>query len=318
MMAFSYIEPANIHEALSMLAQYGDEARPIAGGTGLINLMKQQLVQPAYLVGLRRLNDLKALTCSTLTPEPGKGEPAIRSASDESAAPESSDGDGLTLGSLCTLRTLETSPLIRQQAPLLAEACRRVATIRIRSMATLGGALAHADPSEDLPPAMIAMDARVRLRSHRGSRELPVAELFTGYYETVIEPDELVAEVAIPMQSPDTGTAFIKFLPQTQDDYATVAVAVRVGLQADRISEVRVALGAVAPTPLRARDLEEQLCGQAPTPMILSDAAELVAGIVDPISDFRGSADYKREMAVVFTRRALMQAVAVAQGGGAA
>ena len=185
-------------------------------------------------------------------------------------------------------------------------------------MATVGGALAHADPNGDLPPAMIALDARVRMRSCKSMREIPAAEFFTGYYETMIEPDELVTEVIIPPQPPDTGVSYIKFLPQTRDDYATVAVAARVNLQADRISDVRVALGAVGATPLRATKLEDELCGRVLAPAVLKHAAELVADIVDPISDFRGSAGYMREMAIVFTRRALAQAAAMAQGGGTA
>ncbi|MBV8054474.1 MAG: xanthine dehydrogenase family protein subunit M, partial [Deltaproteobacteria bacterium] len=282
------------------------EAKPIAGGTGLINLMKQQLVQAADLIGLRRLTGLNHIVSLILPPDQGQ------------ARWGSSDAGGLALGSLCTLHMLETSPLIMQHAPLLAEASRQVATIRIRSMATVGGALAHADPNGDLPPAMIALDARVRLRSCRSTREIPAAEFFTGYYETMIEPDELVIEITIPPQPPDTGISYIKFLPQTRDDYATVAVAARVSLQADRISDVRVALGAVGATPIRATKLEDELCGRVPAPAVLKHAAELVADIVDPVSDFRGSASYKREMAVVFTRRALAQAAAMAQGGGAA
>src|SRR5215469_1980404 len=180
-------------------------------------------------------------------------------------------------------------------------------------MATVGGALAHADPNGDLPPAMIALDARVRMRSCKSMREIPAAEFFTGYYETMIEPDELVTEVIIPPQPPDTGVSYIKYLPQTRDDYATVAVAARVNLQADRISDVRVALGAVGATPLRATKLEDHLCGQIPTSAALRHAAELVADMVDPIADFRGSASYKREMAVVITRRALTQAATMAQ-----
>jgi aerobic carbon-monoxide dehydrogenase medium subunit len=299
MISFSYIEPANIEEALSILAQYGEEAKPIAGGTGLVNLMKQQLVQPAYIVGLRRLKRLDQIDSS---PSPSGG--ASRAASNTS---------DVLLGALCTLRKLETSSLIMQYAPLLAEASRQVATIRIRSMATVGGALAHADPSEDLPPAMIAVDARVRLRSQKGVREIAAADFFTGYYESVMQPDELITEVAIPPQPPATGYAYIKFLPQTRDDYATVAAAARVSLQSGRISDVRVALGAVAATPLRASKLEADLRGQVPTPSVLREAAELVTDIVAPLSDFRGSAAYKRDMAVVFTSRALTEAAAVAQ-----
>jgi aerobic carbon-monoxide dehydrogenase medium subunit len=299
MNSFTYIEPDNIEEVLDALSQHGDEARPIAGGTGLINLMKQQLVQPAYLIGLRRLSELKQMILTN--PDPAD------------ASSGSAGAQALKIGALCTLRMLETSPLVMHHAPLLADASRQVATIRIRSMATIGGALAHADPSEDLPPAIIALDARVRLRSERGIREIPAAELFTGYYETVIEPDELITEIAIPPQLPVTGAAYLKFLPQTQDDYATVAAAARISLHGDRIADVRVALGAVAPTPLRAATLEDHLRGRVPTPAALHETAQIVADMVDPISDFRGSANYKREMAVVFTRRALAQAAKMAE-----
>ena len=305
MIAFTYIEPANIEEALDILAQHGEDAKPIAGGTGIVNLMKQQLVQPAYLIGLRGLRGLNHIT--PLIPP-----------SDQKEAGTAPDSSGLEIGALCTLRALETSPLITQYAPLLAEASRQVATIRIRSMATIGGALAHADPNEDLPPAMIAVDARVRLRSSTHVREIPAAEFFTGYYESVMEPDELLIGVTIPPQPRATGVAYLKFLPQTHDDYATVAAAARVSLEAGRIRDVRVALGAVASTSLRAGNVEAHLCGQVPTAAVLQQAAELVADIVDPISDFRGSASYKRAMAVVFTRRALTQAVTMAAGNGAA
>jgi carbon-monoxide dehydrogenase medium subunit len=163
----------------------------------------------------------------------------------------------------------------------------------------------------------MVLDAVVRLRSQNGTREVAVSDLFTGYYGTVIQPDELVTEVFIPPQLSGSGSAFIKFLPQTHDDYATVAVAARVTLQNERISEARVALGAAASTPLRAKVVEDALRGQAPMPDVLREAAALIASVVDPIPDFRGSANYKRDMAVVFVRRALAQAVTRARAGGA-
>jgi aerobic carbon-monoxide dehydrogenase medium subunit len=283
---FTYLEPSDVGEALAAVAQHGEDARPIAGGTALVNLIKQRLVQPSYLIGLRRLAELEDVNYS----------------------------DGLRIGALCTLRTVEVSPLVRTHASLLAETCRQVATIRIRSMATIGGALAHADPNQDTPPALIALDARVRLRSQRGVREIAAGDFFTGYYETVTQPDELVTDVTIPPQPSGSAAVYLKYLPQTHDDYATVAVAARVTLRSGRITDARVALGAVASTPLRANGVEGALLGNQPAPKVLQEAAALVAGAVDPIPDFRGSADYKRDMAVVFTRRALAAAVARAQG----
>ena len=256
MISFTYLEPADVDEALATLARYGEEAKVIAGGTGLVNLMKQRLVQPTYLIGLRCLAGISGLHY-----------------------------DG---------------------------------AVRIGALATIGGALAHADPNQDPPPALMVLDARVRLRSQRRTREVSIAEFFTGYYETSMEPDELITEVIIPPQPAGSGAVFVKFLPQTHDDYATVAVAARVTLDSDRIAEARVALGAAAATPLRATGVEDALRGQALTPATLREAAVLVAEAVDPTSDFRGSAAYKRDMAVVFVRRALAQAVAQAQAGGGA
>jgi carbon-monoxide dehydrogenase medium subunit len=291
MISFTYLEPSSVDEALELLARYGDEAKVIAGGTGLVNLMKQRLVQPAYLVGLRRIAGLSGI-----------------------------DYDGaLRIGALCSHRTIETSSLVQNHAPLLAETFRHVASVRIRTMATIGGALAHADPNQDPPPALMALDARVRLRSQQRIREVSISEFFTGYYETIIEPGELITEVVIPLQPASSGTAFVKFLPQTHDDYATVAVAARVSLDGDRIADARVALGAAAATPLRAMAVEDALRGQAPTPTMFREAAALVADAVDPTSDFRGSTAYKRDMAVVFVQRALAQAATRARvSGGAA
>jgi carbon-monoxide dehydrogenase medium subunit len=277
----------DIDETLVTIACYGDEAKVIAGGTGLVNLMKQRLVQPTYLIGLRRLAGLGDVDY---------------------------DGD-LRIGALCTHRTIETSSLVRDHASLLTDAFQRVASVRIRAMATIGGALAHADPNQDTPPALIVLDARVRVRSRQHAREVPIAEFFRGYYETVMAPDELITEVIIPPLPAGSGTAFIKFLPQTHDDYATVAVAARITLDGDRIVDARVALGAAAATPVRARAVENVLRGQAITPAMFREAAALAADEVDPISDFRGSAAYKRDMAVVFVQRALTRAVAQAQKG---
>jgi len=288
MISFTYLEPADIDEALAALARYGEEAKVIAGGTGLVNLMKQRLVQPTYLIGLRRLAGLSGMHY---------------------------DG-ALRIGALCSHRKVETSSLVQTHAPLLAETCRQVASVRIRTMATIGGALAHADPNQDPPPALMVLDARVRLRSQQRTREVALGEFFTGYYETVMAPDELITEVIIPPPPAGSGAAFVKFLPQTHDDYATVAVAARVTLDGGRITEARVALGAAAATPLRATAVEDALRGQVPTPPVLREAAVLVADAVDPTLDFRGSAAYKRDMAVVFVRRALEHAAARAKGSG--
>jgi aerobic carbon-monoxide dehydrogenase medium subunit len=287
MISFTYLEPTSVDEALELLARHGDEAKLIAGGTGLVNLMKQRLVQPTYLIGLRQIPGLSEIQ---------------------------HDG-ALRIGALCTHRTIETSSLVQTHVPLLTETFQHVASVRIRTVATLGGALAHADPNQDPPPALLVLDARVHLRSQRRDREVAISDFFTGYYETVMEPNELITAVVIPSQPAGSSTAFLKFLPQTHDDYATVVVAARVTLDSDHIIDARVALGAAATTPIRATAVENALRGETPTSAMVREAAELVAEAVDPTSDFRGSAAYKRDMAVVFVQRALAQAVAQTQKG---
>jgi aerobic carbon-monoxide dehydrogenase medium subunit len=285
---FTYLEPSSLEETFEVLARYGTEAKLIAGGTGLVNLMKQRLVRPAYVIGLRALKPLTTIA----------------------------ENGGLRIGALATIQSLATSATIRHNASLLAEACGHVATVRVRSMATLGGAIAHADPNLDTPPALIALDAQIVVRSQRGQRAIPVDQFFTGYYETVLEPDEIVTEILVPKQPAGSGMAFLKFLPATQDDYATVSVAVRVTLDANgSIADARVALGAAAMVPVRAKEVEAALSGRAADERTFSDAAPSVLGAIDPIPDFRGSAEYKRKMALVHVRRALREAASRAKRG---
>ena len=286
MIPFAYLEPQSLDEALALLARHGEEARLIAGGTGLVNLMKQRLVRPSVVIGLRGVKPLAVIA----------------------------ENGGLAIGALATLATIETAPSVRKKAPLLAETIHHVATIRVRSMATLGGAVAHADPNLDTPPALIALDAEIVARSARGERKIPADKFFTGYYQTVLEPDEMVTAILVPEQPKASGTAFLKFLPATQDDYATVSVAARVTLDAKgAIAEARVALGAAATVPVRAAAVEAVLAGKPADERTFREASSLVLGAIDPIEDFRGSARYKRQMAVVHLRRALAEAAGQAK-----
>ncbi len=285
MIPFTYLEPSTRDEALALLSQHGDEAKLIAGGTGLVNFMKQRIVQPRLVIGLRALKALAHIE----------------------------EAGGLRIGALTTLQSLATCRSVRRLAPLLAEACGHVATVRIRSMATIGGAVAHADPNLDTPPALMAMDAQIVAYSQRGQRTIPTDQFFTGYYETILAQDEIVTEILIPEQSAGSGTAFLKFLPATRDDYATVSVAARLALDGNGIIlEARVALGAAAMVPVRAKAVEAMLCGKLADATTFREAASMVLDAIDPIADFRGSVEYKRKMAVVHVRRALAEASAKA------
>jgi aerobic carbon-monoxide dehydrogenase medium subunit len=282
MIAFEYDEPSSLDEALSILEVNGDEARVIAGGTALVNLMKQRLVQPARVVSLRQIPGLNVIN---------------------------RNGD-LHIGALATHRAVETSRVVVSHAPVLQDMLRQVASVRVRNIATFGGALAHADPNQDIPPLLMILDARIITRSSSSQREIPIDGFFAGYYETVLEPGEVITGVAIPAQPDGSGASWQKFLPQTQDDYATVSAAARITLRGGRITDARVAAGSSGPTPLRLRSVEDALTGKAPEVATLRDAADLARDAVDPTTDFRGSAGYKRDMSAVFVRRALEQAVA--------
>jgi carbon-monoxide dehydrogenase medium subunit len=283
MNAFEYRAPRSLDEALAVLGEHGEGARVVAGGTALVTMMRQRLVQPSCLVSLRDVQGLDRIE---------------------------TDNGGLRLGALATHREVETSPLVRERIPVVAETFRRVATVRIRHMATVGGALAHADPNQDPPVTLLALGARVEIRGARGSRELPLTEFFRDYYETALEPGELVTAVRVAPPPPASGAAFLKFLPRTADDYATVAAAAIVTLEPDgaRCREARIALGSVGVTPLRARSAEALLAGEPLSESLLRAAGEAAKTAVDPLSDHRGSAAYKREMTAVMVGRALTQA----------
>ena len=288
MNAFDYRAPRTVDEALTILREYGEEARVIAGGTALVTLMRQHLVRPSCLVSLRDVQGMDRI--------------------------ETSNGS-LRVGGLVTLRELEVAPVVRERLPVLAETCRRVATVRIRHMATIGGALAHADPNQDPPVTLIALGARVETRRASGGREVPLDEFFRDYYETVLEPGELVTGLTVPLPTAGSGTAFVKFLPRTADDYATVVAAATVTLERDgqRCRNVRIALGAVGATPLRARAAEAIVTGERLDEDVRRAAGEAVKAEVDPLTDHRGSAAYKREMSAVMVSRALAYATEQAE-----
>ena len=276
--------PKSLKEVHANLKEFGSDAKLVAGGTALIIMMKQRLVRPSCLISLRSVRGLNGI--------------------------ELQNGS-LRIGGLATHRQLETSPLIRRRLPMLADTYHHVATLRVRNMATVGGGLAHADPNQDPPPSLIALGATLKATSANGSRVIPMDEFFKDYYETVLNPDELITEVMVPKLPPNSGAAYIKFLPRTADDYATVSAAAVLTLDKSNktIADVRIALGSVGVTPIRATAAEAVLRGQPLKTEAFAEAGEKAKEAVDPISDFRGSAGYKKDMAAVFVRRALEKAL---------
>jgi carbon-monoxide dehydrogenase medium subunit len=241
--------------------------------------MKQGLLRPAHVVGLRRITAMRGIRAV--------------------------DG-ALWIGALTTHREAERSPAVSAHSAALAAAFATVATVRIREQATVGGNIAHADPAQDPPPMLIALDGVAEVAGPGGTRrDAPLDGFFVDHLTTSLRPGELVVGIRVPAVAHTTRATYVKFLPGSQDDYATVSVAATLRVEGDRIADARVVLGSVGPTPIRVRAAEDALRGGPATAARFAEAAALVRDAVDPTSDGRGSAGYKREMARVWTERAL-------------
>jgi carbon-monoxide dehydrogenase medium subunit len=277
---YAYHQPRSLEDALGLLTRYGDDAHLMAGGTATVLLMRQGLLRPGHVVSLRAIDGLSAIE-------------------------RTSDG-GLRIGAMATHRAVERSAAAFAYSPTLVDAFASVATVRIRNQATVGGNLAHADPAQDPPPMLSALGASVKIRSPRGERTQPLETLAVDHFTTSLAHDEVITDVVLPPIPAGTREVYLKFLPQTADDYATVSVAATLRRTDDgAVADARIVLGAVGPTPIRARRVEDAIRGRQPTRETIAEAAALVRDEVDPLDDLRGSAEYKREMARVFTERAL-------------
>src|SRR5207237_1862005 len=281
MRPFDYVEPDTLEEALEILAADPDDTLVMAGGTSLVMLMKQDLVRPRRVLGLRRIAQLRAIGTT---------------------------GGGLNLGALATHGALARSQAVRAHAAALSSTFAAVATVRIREQATLGGNLAHADPAQDPPATLLALDGVAIAKSRFAERRIPLDALFVDFFETSLERGEILLRVELPPLPAGARASYKKFLPATLDDYATVSVAAVTATDASGVcTHARIALGGAATVPLRARDAERSLVGRRLDDAAIGEAATLAAAATDPIDDLRGSADYKRAMAEVWTERALRE-----------
>ena len=266
-----------------MLFQHGKEAKVIAGGTDLLPQMKKRELAPRYLIGLKNIGGLDYI--------------------------EYDRARGLRIGPLATLHAVETSPIVNERFPALAQATYSMASAQIRNMGTVVGNICNAVPSADTAPALIVLAAKVKVASHRnGERVIPVEELFAGPSETVLSHDELVLEVQVPDPVAHRGSAYVKHMQRSAMDLAIVGVAAAITAADRRCDDVRIALAAVAPTPIRAREAEGMLKGKVFAARSVERAAEAAAAESRPISDIRASLEYRRAMVRVLTRRALNQA----------
>jgi aerobic carbon-monoxide dehydrogenase medium subunit len=284
---FEYCAPTNLPEAISLLNRYGSTARLIAGGTDLLIALKERSDRPDYLINLAGMPELCFIDY----------DPA----------------DGLRIGAAVTVREVEKSALVRASYPVIASAASSLASVQIRNLATVAGNICRASPSADLPPALLALGASVRLAGPTGQRVVALVDFFSGPGRTVLHPGEILTEILIPPVLLHSGAIYLKHCPRRAMDLAAIGVAAALTIDNGRCSAVGIAMGAVAPTPRRAFQAEAVLAGQRPTPELIERAAEEAACEASPISDVRASAAYRRQMVGVLVRRALQQALELAQ-----
>ena len=284
MRRFELVLPGSLDDCVKALARHGSEAKLLAGGTDLLPQMKNALLKPAVVVDLSGVSRLRAI------------EPA--------------NGQGLRIGAAVTARTLELDRAVRARFLSLAESGALVGSVQVRNLATLGGNLCNAAPSADMAPPLLALDAEAVITGPKGERRLPIAAFFTGVRRTVLAPDELLVELALPAPAAHSGGNYLRHTPRRELDIAVVGVASQLTLTNGVCTKARIALAAVAPVPLRATAAEQALEGQAVTPERIARAADLAVEAASPISDQRGSADFRRHLVRVLTRRALTTALA--------
>lgn len=280
---FEYLDPKTIEEACSLLSQHGDKARLIAGGTDLLIIMKHKEVTPEYLIGLKGIPDLDSIDA---------------------------DAEGVRIGALATLRSIGDSAVVRERFPFLADIAGKMATHQIRNMGTMGGNICNAAPSADTAPSLICLGAKAKLVGPKKERIVAVEEFFTGPGETVLKAGEILTEIQVPNQPAHTGGAYLR-LTRLSVDLAVVGVAALVTLQGKGglCKEARIALGAVAPTPIRAKKAEGVITGKKIENGLIEEAAQIASEEARPITDVRGSAPYRTDIVRVLTKRAIGQAL---------
>ena len=290
MIPFELAEPTSLEEAIALIDPDDPDVRAIAGGTALMLMMKAGVFRPRRLVSLRRLKG--AMTAIEVT----------------------SSGD-LRVGAMASLATLEHSPHVARCAPIIGRMMKRLANVRVRNVATVGGALAHGDPHMDLPPVAIALGAKVQVLGPGGEREFAVEDLLTSYYETTLKPNELITSLTIPSQAMHRA-AYLKVTSGSADDWPALGVAAAIDFQGDTIKAARIVASAATSKAARLVAVEKLLTGAGISDKTLKDAGDAAAAEAEIIGDLRGSAAYKRELLRVYVGRAVRAAHRVCNDQG--
>lgn len=295
MLRFTYETARSVEDAVALLTRLGPSAKLLAGGTDLLPQIKEHVIAPPAVIALGAIPEMQAL--------------------------EMTADDGLRIGALVRMRVIERSPLVLSRYAAIAQGAKLVGSVQIRNLATLGGNLCNAAPSADVAPALVAFAGEAVIAGPGGRRSVPLDQFFLGPRRTALAPNELLVEVRLPPPPPHTGSCYLRHTPRMEMDIAVAGSGVVVTLEETpghegpkRIREARICLASVAPIPVRATSAEAVLRGAPATEETITRAATAAAGDCSPISDVRGSADYRRHLVTVLTARALRAAIAQAQG----
>ena len=276
-----FLSPKSVDEALKMLADYGDEAKLIAAGSAVVLMLTQGLIAPRYLISLEHLPELYSL--------------------------EHDPGIGLSIGAMTTHAQMARSSLVQKAFPALADTFHKVANVRVRNQATVGGVLCEADYASDPPAMLMALGAVVKIVGPLGERYLDLNEFIQDFYETALEQDEIVTDIFVPELDIGTQVSYLKFNTRSSEDRPCVGVAVVVRQNGKRCEQLRVVVGAVTGKPQEFYEIEEAAVGKLLDEDLAREVGHAYAQAIDPISDMRGSAAYRRQVIEVLIRRTILQ-----------
>lgn len=278
----SYFHPKTVAEAVSLLTNYGREAKVLAGGTDLLNLIRNRVLMPRYIIDIKRIAELNYI--------------------------DYNKKNGLRIGALATISALGVSKIVKDEYPILHEAVCQMGSTQVRNMATVGGNLCRASPSADMVPPLLALNAVVKIAGRKKTKVVPLDEFFIGPGETILKYYEILTEIQVPRLPVGSGSAFLK-KTRVAVDLAKVNIASVLIVKNGVCEEARIALGGIAPTPIRAHRTEDVLKGKRPVAKIIEEAAEIAADETKPITDIRSPADYRKELTKVLVRRAIMMSL---------
>lgn len=283
-----YVTPGSVEEAISLLSHYGEKARFVSGGTDFLMQLKQGEAVPEYLIRLGEIRDLDFIKYDEMK--------------------------GLRIGALTKIVDVANSSLIKSKFGILAQAAGMFGTPAIRNQATLGGNLCNAAPSADTAPPLLVLGAKAKTAGLEGEKLVPLEDFFVGPGQTILGPDHLLIEIQIPILTPHSGGAYLKQKRRQGADLAVVGVAALAVMEGEILKDAKIALGAVAPTPIRAKKAEAILTGKKVNQTLLEKCGQAASDEAKPIDDIRGSADYRRELVAVLAKRAMTQAIQQAEG----